>query len=215
MASTSAPQASSPEALSTMTDSKSAIIDRSLHDRLSLPFGTRLVLALTLATTSGFALGTAHGGQMAGLRFRAENAHRLPTSEVGWFLYHKSKNYNAMLGGVKEGFRMGVRLGFWGGLFFWTEEGIDRSEEDGTRDFLSTTVAALSTAGAFSAWNRFPLPTAARTAKMGLKAGLAFGLIQDALGLLRGRKLGYVEFIKRAVGTGQKDSPAQVSSQPG
>lgn len=233
-----------------MTDSKSAIIDRSLHDRLSLPFGTRLVLALTLATTSGFALGTAHGGQMAGLRFRAENAHRLPTSEVGWFLYHKSKNYNAMLGGVKEGFRMGVRLGFWGGLFFWTEEGIDRMrgalvrswagfqdrrkmergwerevglerlEDEGgllwvQRDFLSTTVAALSTAGAFSAWNRFPLPTAARTAKMGLKAGLAFGLIQDALGLLRGRKLGYVEFIKRAVGTGQKDSPAQVSSQPG
>lgn len=103
----------------------------------------------------------------------------------------------------------------------WEREvGLERLEDEGgllwvQRDFLSTTVAALSTAGAFSAWNRFPLPTAARTAKMGLKAGLAFGLIQDALGLLRGRKLGYVEFIKRAVGTGQKDSPAQVSSQPG
>lgn len=186
---------------------------------------------------------------MAGLRFRAENAHRLPTSEVGWFLYHKSKNYNAMLGGVREGLRMGVKLGVWGGLFFWAEEGVDRlrgaavrgwagfqdrrkmergwerdigldriEDEEGLRwvqrDFLSTTVAAISTAGAFSAWNRFPLPTAARTAKMGLKAGVAFGLMQDAVGLVRGRKLGYVEFIKRTVGIGQSEASRTAWKQP-
>ena len=208
---------------------------RSTRDRLSLPFPTRLVLALTLAGTSGFCLGAAHGGQMAGLRFRAENAHRLPTSEVGWFLYHKSKNYHAMLGGTKEGLRMGLRLGLWAGLFFWTEEGVDRmrgavvrswigfqdrrkmergwerehglervEDDEGIswvqRDFLSTTIAALSTAGAFRVWNRFPITTAARTARMGMKAGLAFGLVQDALGLARGRKLGYIEFIKRKIG---------------
>ena len=43
--------------------------------------------------------------------------------------------------------------------------------------------------------DRFPWPTAARTAKSGLKGGLAFGLAQDALGLARGRRLGYVDFI--------------------
>jgi len=184
---------------------------------------------------TGFVLGAANGGQMAGLRFRAENAHRLPTSTVGWYLYHKSKNYNAMLGGVKEGLKMGFKLGAWGGLFFWMEEGIDRlrglvwrewesiqdkrwlsngwersigldrlEDEHGfiwvQRDFLSTTAAALGTAGIFSSWNRFAFPTTVRTAKMGLKVGLAFGLAQDGLSLLRGRRVAYIDIMKRQLG---------------
>ncbi|KAF4552554.1 Hypothetical protein D9617_9g023420 [Elsinoe fawcettii] len=213
-------------------EQRPTILSRSEHDRLSLQFPARLSLSLLCSTFAGFGLGSYYGGQAAGLRFRAENAHRLPTSEVGWFLYHKSKNYHAMLGGVKEGLKMGAKLGVWGGLFFWMEEGVDRMrgavvrgwtgfqdrrradkgwEEAGLekvdtldgppvwvqRDFLSTTVAALGTAGAFSAWNRFPLPTAARTARMGLKAGVAFGLLQDLLGYFKGRRIGYVEFVKR------------------
>ena len=67
------------------------------------------------------------------------------------------------------------------------------------RDFLSTVVAALGTAGGFSAWNRFPVQTAARTATMGLKFGLAFGVLQDVLSLARGRRLGFVEFVRRQV----------------
>lgn len=67
------------------------------------------------------------------------------------------------------------------------------------RDFMSTVVAALGTAGAFSAWNRLPIETAARTARIGLKAGLGFGILQDLVGLMRGRRLGYVEFVKRNV----------------
>ena len=45
--------------------------------------------------------------------------------------------------------------------------------------------------------DRFPLPTAGRTIKVGLYSGLAFGLAQDALGLARGRRLGYVDFLLR------------------
>lgn len=67
------------------------------------------------------------------------------------------------------------------------------------RDFLSTTVAALGTAGLFSAWNRFPMTTMAKTAGLSLKAGIAFGLVQDALSLLRGRRLGYVEGVRRVI----------------
>lgn len=43
--------------------------------------------------------------------------------------------------------------------------------------------------------DRFPLITAARTAKVGLLTGLAFGLVQDALGFAKGRRLAYVDFI--------------------
>ena len=45
--------------------------------------------------------------------------------------------------------------------------------------------------------DRFPLLTAGRTIKVGLYSGLAFGLAQDALGLARGRRLGYVDFLLR------------------
>lgn len=40
-----------------------------------------------------------------------------------------------------------------------------------------------------------PIATAARTAKVGLYTGLAFGLLQDLAGLARGRRLAYVDFL--------------------
>ena len=45
--------------------------------------------------------------------------------------------------------------------------------------------------------DRFPVTAAARTAKMGLAFGLVYGLAQDAVGAMRGRRPGYVEFILR------------------
>jgi hypothetical protein len=211
----------------------------------------RLPLTTLLASFAGFGLGLTHGGQLAGLRFRAENAHRLPTSQVGWYLYHKSKNYHIMLGGIREGFRMGGKLSFWTAVFFVFEEAVDRfrgafvrkvvgfkerrreerqrrlgdfvyetpaeqalglealQNERGVwvqRDFMSTLVAALGTAGGFSAWNRFPVQTAARTATMGLKFGLAFGVMQDVLSVARGRRVGYVEFVRRQL-FGAREAP--------
>lgn len=43
--------------------------------------------------------------------------------------------------------------------------------------------------------DRLPLLTAARTCRVGLYGSLAFGLAQDMLGLARGRKLGYIDFL--------------------
>ena len=58
-----------------------------------------------------------------------------------------------MLGGIKEGLKMGSRIAFWGGGFFLVEEAVDRLR--GRKDFLSTLVAGLSVSGGFSAWSRF------------------------------------------------------------
>lgn len=108
---------------------------------------------------------------------------------------------------------MGSKIAFWAGGFFLVEEAVDRLR--GTKDFISTVVAGLSISGGFSAWStiftgsflqfsdtqadvdvdKFPLSTAGRTIKVGLYSGLAFGLVQDALGLARGRRLGYIEFM--------------------
>ena len=121
------------------------------ENRLSIPFFIRLPTATAGAFLTGMALGLSHGSKTAGLRFRAENSHRFPTTSAGWFLYHKSKNYHAMLGGIKEGVKMGFKISFWAGSFFVIEEAVDRLR--GTKDFMSTVIAGLSISGGFSAWS--------------------------------------------------------------
>jgi len=122
-------------------------------NRLSLAPSRRIAMAATSAALIGGALGMSHGANTTGLKFRAENAHRLPTSQQGWFLYHKSKNYAVMLGGVKEAARMSTRLAIWSILFLGVEEIVDRSRH--SRDALSTLCAGLTTAGAFSLYSEF------------------------------------------------------------
>ncbi|KAK0115508.1 hypothetical protein ONS95_000214 [Cadophora gregata] len=180
-----------------------------IDSRFSFPFGMRLPIATSISFVSGLVLGMSHGSQMAGFRFRAENAHRLPTTPTGWYLYHKSKNYNMALGGVKEGLKMGAKVSFWTAGFFSIEEMFDRYR--GTKDFINTVIASLSIAGGFSLWNRFPITTAARTAKTSLAIGLAYGLAQDAVGAARGRPLGWVDFIRR--GGRRKEANTRADTQ--
>ena len=134
---------------------------KSQHDRfenrLAIPFYIRFPAATVGAFLVGAALGVSHGGKTAGMRFRAENSHRFPTSTTGWYLYHKSKNYNVMLGGIKEGVKMGSKIAFWGGSFFIVEEAVDRWR--GKKGFLSTVVAGMAIAAGFSAqpWSVCPI----------------------------------------------------------
>lgn len=98
-------------------------------------------------------MGVSYGSTRRGLLFRAENAHRLPTSPTGWYLYHKSKNYHMALGGMREGIKMGAKLGFWTFAFFGIEDSWD--EIRGTRDAANTVLAALSVAGGWSLWSEY------------------------------------------------------------
>ncbi|POR39681.1 Uncharacterized protein TPAR_00134 [Tolypocladium paradoxum] len=168
------------------------------HPRLSMPTPSRLLLGSVSSGIVGLTLGAMQGGQMAQLRFRAEHAHKMPDTTTGWYFYHKSKNYHAMQGGIREGFRMGAKTGFWSFVALGLESTVDRYR--GSSDMFSTTVATLSVAGAFSLWHRFSLSTAARTAKLGLLFGLAYGGVQDLVGLARDRPVGYVEIVRHRFG---------------
>ncbi|OLN86596.1 hypothetical protein CCHL11_10133 [Colletotrichum chlorophyti] len=174
------------------------------ESRLSIPTAARIPLAGLVGFGIGTTLGLAHGGRTAQLRFRAEHAHKMPTTTTGWYLYHKSKNYHAMYGGLREGLRMGVRLSFWTLMAFGLESTVDRYR--GSTDLISTVLASLTVAGGFSLWNRFSLPTAARTARYGLLFGVVYGGLQDAVGFARGRPIGYVDFIRRRFGSGKTTS---------
>ncbi|GKT52510.1 uncharacterized protein ColSpa_12691 [Colletotrichum spaethianum] len=161
------------------------------ESRLSIPTPARIPLAGMVGFGIGATLGLAHGGRTAQLRFRAEHAHKMPTTTTGWYLYHKSKNYHAMQGGLREGLRMGSRLSFWTLMAFGLESTVDRYR--GKTDLLSTVLASLTVAGGFSLWTR--------TARYGLLFGLVYGGMQDAVGLARGRPIGYVDFVRRRFGS--------------
>ncbi|KAI1279339.1 hypothetical protein F5Y07DRAFT_387496 [Xylaria sp. FL0933] len=176
--------------------------------RLSIPPLMRIPAAATTAFGIGMTLGLAHGSKMAGLRFRAEHAHRLPTTTTGWYLYHKSKNYHLALGGLKEGFKVGARLGLLSTAMFCAENLFDVYR--GSQDFISTVMASLAVAGGFSLWNRFSPAETARTAKKGLIFGLVYGGIQDVISLAKGRPVGYITFIRNQIGkpTPDLETPA-------
>ncbi|KAI0169985.1 hypothetical protein GGR52DRAFT_490753 [Hypoxylon sp. FL1284] len=166
--------------------------------RLSIPPLIRIPAAAITAFSLGMTLGLAHGSKMAGLRFRAENAHRLPTSTTGWYLYHKSKNYHLAYGGLREGAKVGARLSVLSTAMFCTENLFDVYR--GTKDLFSTVMASLAVAGGFSFWNRFSAAETARTARKGLMFGIAYGAIQDVISLAKGRQVEYVNFIRRQIG---------------
>lgn len=178
-----------------------------LNARLSIPFPVRLPLSVGVGLLSGFVLGTSKGGSEASYRYRAENAHRLPTTQTGWYLYHKSKNYHSIVGGVKEGLLMGGRLSAWAALFVSSEEVIDQLRGEGDdrqRDTASTVCAAMTTAGLYSWMSGSDMFTAARIAKVALKVSLIYGLSQDLVSTLGGKQPAYVDWLMRHV-LGKRD----------
>ncbi|KAF2027744.1 hypothetical protein EK21DRAFT_91256 [Setomelanomma holmii] len=200
-----ATQVPTPEALATTPTKKP--IQPSNSPRLGMPFDRRLLLTTALSSLCGFTLGSTSAGRLASLQFRAENAHRLPISQPGWYLYHKSKNYYKWRYGILEGLRKGGMVAAWSSIFFIVEESLDvfrgtwragrtMGEMEGvdeldmnridrgmgrSRDFLSSAGAGMVTGGLWSAWHQFPMTTAARTIRMGLLVGTGYGLMQDGI----------------------------------
>ncbi|KAJ4299723.1 hypothetical protein N0V90_004969 [Kalmusia sp. IMI 367209] len=200
-------------------------------ERLGMPFDRRLLLATFTSFSCGSFLGYLNTSRLASLRFRAENAHRLPISQPGWYLYHKSKNYYKLRHGITAGLRSGAYLAAWASIFFIVEESMDVfrgtwragrtfTEMEGvseldiervdtgvekSRDFLSSTVAGMATGGLWSAWNKFPVVTAARTIRIGLLAGLGYGIGQDALAWARGKTGGVVNEAESWIYRGAKN----------
>ena len=95
----------------------------------------------------GTAIGLARGSRLAGLRFRAENAHRPPTTMRGWYFYQKTKNYKMILGGLHEAGKHGSKLGLT--VIGWV--GAEEALRKIGWDDVSELGAGLFTAGTFSA----------------------------------------------------------------
>lgn len=156
------------------------------QSRLSLPDVVRIPLATAASFTVGMGLGVAHGSTMAGMRFRAEHAHKLPTTTAGWYLYHKSKNYHVAYGGIREGLRMGARVSVWTTAMFGIETLFDRYR--GMQDLANTVLASVTVAGAFSVWSKFI--SCSLILRDNTQTRLAWGSIRGLILILRSLSIG-------------------------
>jgi hypothetical protein len=130
------------------------LFDSTAPPRLGIDIDRRLPYAVVSAFSVGFGVGSSHGSKKAAFQFRAENAHRFPTTSTGWFQYHKTKNYKSIVGGVFEGVKLGTRLGVGAMAFTLFEETVDYARHD-RRDFISTVIAGLSFSGIYSALGKY------------------------------------------------------------
>ena len=202
-------------------------LPRSYH-RIGLPPASRIVIVAGLTGSVGFLQGLKKGSDIAVLCYRAENAHLTPTSKAGWYLYNKSKNYHAIVGGIKQGFKTGGQFFAWSTLFLGLEGGIDaargrifasRKEDEngelrrGQADFLSTISAAVAVAGIYSWWTGMDRFASSRMTSKATRGALAYGLGQDALGWLRGERTWYIDGALRLIGRGSEDSLSELGTK--
>jgi hypothetical protein len=99
---------------------KAALFDNKSAIELARRIPPHATWTFKLSVTA-FYVGTVLGGFRASVRrahqFLAENAHRLPTTKGGWFMYHKHKNYAVIREFVSAGTRTGIRMAGWTGLY--------------------------------------------------------------------------------------------------
>ena len=204
------PESVPPVLEESSTDKPDTTLQDYIHQpqRLGLHPSLRCFAIGTVSFFSGFALGSAQGTTNAALRFRAENAHHVPTSKAGWYLYGKSRNYHAIIGGVTEGIKVGSRLTGWTLVFLAIEEGLDRArghvlarsgeeERRGQKDVINTVSAAVALSGIYGRWNNLDRFAAMRLTRSGLRFAIPYGLAQDMLSSLRGDRPWYVDWIMR------------------
>src|ERR1700737_1902173 len=104
----------------TSSDSSDATVD--YHNRLSRPAPDRLAMYLTNSFAIFWVIGFLRTRRLAAHQFLAENSHRLPTSDAGWYLYHRAKNYQVVWRGAKGGLKYGLAGGACGFLYGFVEE---------------------------------------------------------------------------------------------
>ncbi|KAJ1529037.1 hypothetical protein HK096_009602, partial [Nowakowskiella sp. JEL0078] len=74
------------------------------------------------ATVTGMIFGCYMAGSKRSLQFMAENAHRFPVTNRGWYFYHKHKNYEVIDAGFRGAFRQGARFAPMALLFCLNEQ---------------------------------------------------------------------------------------------
>lgn len=167
------------------------------HNRLSRPGPARLTFYFTNAFAIFWVIGFLQARRLAAHQFLAENSHRLPTSDAGWYLYHRSKNYKVAWRGIQAGFKHGIAGGACAFVYGFTEEAWDQGVRKGKVDALGSMVAGTTVAATFAVVKRMRLRPTLRCLRVGAGLGLVSGIAQDLLRWSRGATPWYIEELRQ------------------
>ena len=165
-------------------------------NRLSRTSGERLVFYFTTAFAAFGVVGFLRARRLAAHQFLAENSHRLPTSDAGWYLYHRAKNYQTAWKGIKGGARYGFLGGATAYFYGFIEDFWDQDVRGGRVDAMGSFVAGTVTAAFFAMWKGLGPRTSWRYLRVGMGLGLVSGVLQDSVRWARGATPWYIEELK-------------------
>jgi len=101
-----------------------------------------------LCSLAGFMIGAQLGAQKAAIQYRAQN-HHVPKTTKQWYLYHRTKQSVALVGGVKSGIQYASKFGailmVWEGARWAIQRHINVCKKIPTPNERSTPPTALQT----------------------------------------------------------------------
>lgn len=153
----------------------------------------RIPLLSTLTGIVGFFDGFTHGYTTSGLRYLASNSHRLPRSKMGWYQYHRRKQFVCMSGALVSGAKRGVGYSSIFAVTFTTEALLD--ELRGCKDFANTAVSMGLMGGIYSLWSGITGSPLRRLVTRGIVLGSVIGLMQDGIALFKGDPVWYMTLL--------------------
>jgi hypothetical protein len=176
------------------TETPEIVVDH--HNRLSRPGPARITFYFTNALAIFWVIGFLRARRFAAHQFLAENSHRLPTSDAGWYLYHRAKNYRVLWRGFTGGIKYGLAGGACAFVYGFTEEAWDQGVRGGKVDAIGSVVAGTTVAGVFAFVRRMRMRPTLRCLRVGAGLGFVSGVAQDLLRWSRGAPPWYVEELR-------------------
>lgn len=161
--------------------------------RLNMAPVPRVFLTILAGSTYGFMSGFHGNFKLAGLRYLAQNAHRLPITKGGWYFYHKRKNYVVLKDALGGGIKGALKFGLGTTIYFATEASVDELRGGGENmDFLSTVTAATTLGIGYASIKIKGLRSKVLAVRNAVAFGLVIGLVQDGLRYARGNDIWYL-----------------------
>ncbi|KAI8872885.1 hypothetical protein GQ42DRAFT_118741 [Ramicandelaber brevisporus] len=173
----------------------------------------RIAILFHLSLSVGMLSGGIPALQLRGYQYLAENAHQLPRTKRGWFMYHRQKNYEAMMAFFIGGAKSAVRIMLPVLAFEATTTAIDwlrttgasytqieadaakENKTSGQVDALGRVMAGAVVGSVFATQTRLTKGSARRVMRLGIGIGLGMGLLEDAIAYFSGYPPAYLQSL--------------------
>ncbi|ORY47318.1 hypothetical protein BCR33DRAFT_715062 [Rhizoclosmatium globosum] len=142
---------------------------------------------------AGAGMGSYIAARQRSHQFLAENAHRLPKTQRGWYVYHRHKQLESIRAALswKGGLGNGAKFATMGAIFCGLEALLETHVTQERECWVNAVGAGTICGALFAAGTRLSLQSSKYALAMGAGTGLAIGLLEDVSAYVSGVSLKY------------------------